>query len=243
MPKVSVNILTKNRAQLLGRALDSVLNQSFKDYEVIIIDDASTDETKSVLENYRSKTPLHYISQKESKGITANRQLALEESTGEYIVVLDDDDEWMDDEKLAKQVSYLDEHREVILVGGGIIISENKKRKLRPESDEQIRKTMLIRNNFFTSTVMFRKASALKAGGFIKDQYDFGEDYDLWLRLGKIGQKYNFQQAFAKYRLPHYNRARQKDFFRKQLWLINKEKLNYPGFLLASILLRLRIIL
>src|SRR5581483_3277770 len=119
------------------------------------------------------------------------------------IAYLDDDDEWIDQDKLKKQVEFLDSHQNYVLTGGGIKISESEI-KLRPETDEQIRKTMLLRNNFFTSTVMLRRSSALLAGGFIKDETDLAEDYDLWLRLGRIGKMHNFQAAFTRYTVSHY---------------------------------------
>lgn len=239
MPKVSVNILTKNRAELLTKALASIERQSFRDFEVLIINDGSTDGTKTYLENLKNIQAVHHP---KSVGITQGRQEALEKSAGEYVAILDDDDEWIDADKLKKQAEFLDKNPGYVLVGGGIVISQNKT-KLQPESDAEIRKTMLFKNNFFTSTVMFRKSSAIQAGGFVKDADDFAEDYDLWLRLGEIGKMYNFRQAFANYRLPNYNKARYKGFLSKQISLIRREKNNYPNFWLANFLLKLRTLL
>lgn len=244
MPKVSVIILTKNRAELLKKALASVQAQTFSDFEIVVINDGSTDDTSEVLSAFGEKG-LKIINHEISAGITASRQEALEKSAGEYIAVLDDDDEWMDGEKLKKQINFLESHPEVVLVGGGIRAESgirNYELRMRPETDPKIRKSMLIKNNFFTSTVMFRKSSALLAGGFIKDRDDFGEDYDLWLRLGKLGKMYNFQEAFANYRVPNYNRARVKAFLAKQLRLIYREKAYYPNSLMAKIVMYLRLL-
>ncbi len=247
MPKVSINILTKNRAQLLEKALFSVSKQTFKDYEIIVVNDGSTDETEEILKNFKFQiSNFKIIRHQESKGITQSRQEALLESSGEYIAVLDDDDEWVDSEKLAKQVKYLEENPEVVLCGGGIKKVTSYKLQVtsyRPEADTQIRKTMLLRNNFFTSTVMFRREVALQVGGFKADEDDFAEDYDLWLRLGKLGKMYNFQEPFTAYRVPNYNKARFKAFLRKQLRLIEREKQVYPLYYLARILLKLRLFL
>src|SRR3989344_5264263 len=184
MPKVSVNILTKNRAELLKKAYASVRAQTFTNYEVVVVNDGSTDETGTVLKELASQN-LNIITHETPQGITQSRQEALQTSTGEYVAILDDDDEWIDPDKLKKQAEFLDNHQDYILTGGGIEISnfqfpisneiQNPKSKIikhRPASDAGIRNTMLFRNNFFTSTVMFRRQAALKAGGFKKDEFD-----------------------------------------------------------------------
>jgi glycosyltransferase involved in cell wall biosynthesis len=265
MPLVSINILTKNRAELLRRALLSVAAQSFPDYEVVIVNDGSTDPTAELLKNFPPKADpplaekfknLKIIAHPVSLGIIKSRQEALEKSVGEYVAVLDDDDEWIDFDKLKKQVEFLDAHPDYVLVGGGIKVifnflsftkaSEDRKfsiLKTRPETDAQIRRTMLFRNNFFTSTVMFRREAAVKAGGFIKDADDLAEDYDLWLRLGKLGKMYNFPEVFTAYRAPGYNKERFQAFFRKQLRLIGRHKTNYPHYWPAALILKARLFL
>ena len=99
MPKLSINILTKNRAELLKKALDSVANQSFKDYEVVVVDDGSTDETQKVILSY-NHVIIKLLNHQSSLGITQSRQEALRASGGEYVAILDDDDEWIDPDKL-----------------------------------------------------------------------------------------------------------------------------------------------
>ncbi len=248
MTKVSVNILTKNRSQLLKLALDSVNAQSFKDFQVWIVDDASDDQHKKALEEFvsRSGPNLRMISHTEQMGITYSRQQALMMSEGDYVAILDDDDEWTDVDKLKKQVEFLDNHPDVVLVGGGINIVTGDKlqvTKFRPTEDEQIRKTMLFRNNFFTSTVMFRRFAAIKVGGFVNDGVDLAEDYDLWLRMGKLGKMANFNEVFAKYRQPNYNKEKKSAFLGKQLGLINKQKKDYPYAFFANILMKFRLFL
>jgi glycosyltransferase involved in cell wall biosynthesis len=242
--KVSINVLTKNRRRLLEKALLSVRNQNFKDYEIVVVNDGSTDDTQNILENLKIEN-LNIIKHESSVGITLSRREALLDSKGEYVAILDDDDEWIDEDKLAKQVKYLDKHQDCVVVGGGITISNIKYQisKFRPETDERIRNWMLLKNPFFTSTVMFRREATLKVGGFVKDDIDLGEDYDLWLRLGKIGKMYNFPEAFTLYAKPRYNKEKFKQFLRKQLRLIDRHAKDYPHHLLAKLILKARLIL
>lgn len=248
MPAVSINILTKNRVDLLKEALQSVARQNFSDYEVIIIDDGSTDSTEEQLKNLPF-SEFKVIRHEKSLGIIASRQEALETSRGEFVAVLDDDDVWVDTDKLKKQLEYFFAHPKCVLVGGGRMVFDPKKDTnkghlpyiTRPENDADIRRSMLFRNNFFTSTVMFKRQAAVQAGGFITDGIDVAEDYDLWLRLGKIGEMYNFQEVFDKYRLPSYNKDTIRKFYTKQAALIRKQKMYYPYYFFALLFIKIRI--
>ena len=108
-PKVTVIMPTMNRASLLPRSIDSVLSQNFTDYEFIIIDDGSTDNTKQVVEEYVKKDPrIRYIRYEKNQGIPTVRNRGIAEAKGEYIAWQDDDDEWLPG-KLEKTVKKLDE--------------------------------------------------------------------------------------------------------------------------------------
>jgi len=249
MPKVSINILTKNRAELLKKALASVEAQTFRDFEVVVVDDGSTDNTQEIIESFSAEgghLNIKIFKHPQSIGITLSRQEALGKSAGEYVAILDDDDEWVDVNKLKKQVEFLNTHPDCVLVGGGMRVEDRFQMtnyKFRPETDKIIRQTMLSRNNFFTSAVMFKRAAAIKAGGFIIDGADLAEDYDLWLRLGLLGKMRNFQEVFTAYRAPSYNKDKFKQFLQKQLTLISKHKNDYPGYWSAKIILVLRMFL
>src|SRR3990167_7894784 len=105
MPLVTVIIPTYNRFELLKKALVSVLNQSFEDFEVLIIDDCSQDQTSRIPE-YSADSRIRYIKNDRNKGMSAVRNIGIRNSKGTYIAFLDDDDEWMPD-KLEKQMSLL----------------------------------------------------------------------------------------------------------------------------------------
>ena len=106
MPKVSVVIPTHNRAGFLQAAIQSVLNQTFQDFEIIVVDDASEDQTTEIVRSF-SDPRIRYMRHESNKGQGASRNDGIRQASGEYIALLDDDDEWLP-EKLAKQVALLD---------------------------------------------------------------------------------------------------------------------------------------
>jgi glycosyltransferase involved in cell wall biosynthesis len=110
MPKVSIIIPTYNRADLLPRAVQSVINQTYKDWELLIVDDGSADNTKEVVEKFAKKDPRIKYFYEENKGQGAARNLGIKNAQGEYIAFLDSDDEWLS-EKLEKQINFLESHR------------------------------------------------------------------------------------------------------------------------------------
>lgn len=252
MPIVSVIILTKNREAQLPAALTSVKSQTLGDIEIVVVNDGSTDTTAAILATLQDTfSAVKIITHQASVGITQSRQEALQACTGKYVALLDDDDIWVDTHKLQKQVRYLDEHPDAVLLGGGMEVASAEesvtpgqmRQIFRPESDQIIRRTMLFRNNFLTSTVMFRREAALAAGGFIADAADLAEDYDLWLRLGLRGHMYNFPEVFVRYRQSLYTKDKFKAFLRKQLRLIQAHQGKYPHYWLARMLLVARLYL
>ena len=114
MPKVSVIIPTYNREEFITETIKSVLNQTYKDFEIIVVDDGSTDNTKQKLEPFKSKIKL--IEQKNSERAVA-RNNGVKSSSGEYIAFLDSDDLWIKN-KLENQVNFLDEKKDFILTYG-----------------------------------------------------------------------------------------------------------------------------
>ncbi len=252
MPKVSINILTKDRLELLKKALASVWSQTFTDFEVVVVNDGSADQTEKYLKNFLLRQDfggqvrfknLKILNHKQSLGITKSRQEALSASSGEYVAFLDDDDQWIDQDKLKKQVEFLDSHPEYVLVGGSVSVLRLKSKVLslnRPLDNKTIRRTMLLRNNFFTSTVMVRRQEALQAGGFASDSTDLAEDYDLWLRIGLLGKMANFADVFALYRKSDYNKYKLGLFFDKQSVLIRRYKKQYPLAFVSGLILKFR---
>lgn len=124
--KVSVIIPTYNRAEFISDAIESVLNQTFEDYEIIIVDDGSTDNTKQIVQSYTSKVKYYY---QEQSGVSSARNYGIKAATGEYIAFLDSDDQFLP-QKLEKQVEVLENNPRIGIVYSPHII-------WHPESDEK----------------------------------------------------------------------------------------------------------
>lgn len=131
-PKVSVLIATYNRANLISRAIQSVLEQTLKDLEVIVADDGSTDNVAEVVKEWQARDSRIKYTRSEHVGrISKISNFGLREAKGEYIAILDDDDYWATPDKLKKQAEFLDKNSEYVGCGGGyIVIDENGKEKV-----------------------------------------------------------------------------------------------------------------
>jgi glycosyltransferase involved in cell wall biosynthesis len=232
--KISIVIITHNRENLLPFAIESVLKQKFSDFELVIIDDASTDNTEGVVNKYLKDERVKYHKVSKCGSISQVRNKAWSYVNGEYIAVLDSDDIWCDDLKLTKQYEFLENNKDTILVGSGatlIDVQNNKiKNVIKPVFDVDIRKEFLIKNPFFHSSVMFRFDVVKQLGGY-DEKIKYGEDLDLWLRMGAIGKLHNLPEVLIKYRI-HDDNESSKHFFGAivgVLKIINKNRKKY-GF-------------
>ena len=188
MPKVSVVIPTHNRASFLQAAIQSVLNQTFQDFEVIVVDDASEDQTAEVVRRF-SEPRIWYIRHEINKGQGASRNDGIRRASGEYIALLDDDDEWLP-EKLAKQVALLDSSSSQV----GMIytwysqIDASSKRvigRVIPEKRGRVFEELCLNNWIGTcSTVLVRRV-CFETVGVFDEELAAGADYDMWLRIAK----------------------------------------------------------
>ena len=236
-PKVSIIIPTYNRVKMLEKSIESVFAQSYKDWELIIIDDASNDETEERMKQLSSREKsVRYmrIPKIEGKGISEYLNIGLRNSKGEYIARIDDDDFWCHKDKLKMQVEFLDENPEYVVVGGGVIlVDENGTelfRYLKKETDEEIRRFALFSNPFTHATVMFRKETAIKLGGYRIMKHV--EDMELWLRMGKVGKLYNMKEYFITYMTAGQNKSflQQRENSRTVVDVVKMHGKHYPNF-------------
>lgn len=191
-PKVSVIVGSYNNARFLPACLDSLLHQTYADFEVLVVDDCSNDHSLKIAQEYsRSDARIRVISTEKNEGVTNTKHLGLRAAEGEYVAILDSDDVALP-ERLERQVAWLDSHLETVLVAGnyGIIDAEGKiikRRKKVPRDDLSIRWWLTFGNCLIHSTVMYRRQPAVDNGAY--DRYYFhGEDLDLYTKLLRVGK-------------------------------------------------------
>jgi glycosyltransferase involved in cell wall biosynthesis len=237
-PLISIVLPTCNRLDFLMRSIDSIKAQTYENWELLIVDDISDDGTKEAMEELQKKDSrinYHRIKVDSTPGISKYLNYGISKSKGKYIARLDDDDFWCMNDKLKMQVEFLENNLDYVLVGGGmIIIDENgneKFRYLKNEKDEEIREKALMANPFTHAAVMFRKDVVESIGGY--KNWLHAEDWDLWLRLGKVGKFHNFKEYFGKYLVAGQNLSFK--YQRRQakiiLKIIKTHKKDYPHFL------------
>lgn len=245
MFNVSIITITYNRASYIKEAIDSVLNQSFKDFELIVLDDCSTDNTEEIVKSYFDEKIKYFKNDKQLR-IAASRNKAIDLCGGKYIAVLDSDDIWYDTEKLKKQIEFLENNKEYALVGTNAIFINDKGEEIKKSSvkieDKEIRKSILLRNQFFHSSVLFSKDVFINLGNY-DENLKIGEDYDLFLRIGQKYKFANLKDYSTKYRV-HSGSICVSDKIKASndtMKIIKKYRTNYPNFFFSLMKSYLRI--
>lgn len=210
-PSVSIILPTFNRADRLKKAIESALTQTYEDFELIAIDDGSCDDTQAILLEYAKKDARVCIIRNEKNiGLVRSLNKGIQYAKGIYIARLDDDDFWLDKEKLHKQAAFFEKNPDYALTGGGQIRVDERGKEIGrfvfPETNETIRHHMLFNNPFAHTSVLFRKKSWEQAGGY-DESLDFSEDWDLWMKLACLGKCYNFKEYFVCYLEGSQNRS------------------------------------
>ncbi len=249
-PLVSILLPTYKDARHLRRAIESVLMQTHKNWELIIIDDGLSREPLEIVREYKEKDQrIFHLKNENNLGIQKSLNVGLASAKGKYIARIDDDDEWIDAEKLEKQARFLEENQEYVLVGTNAQIVDEEGKVLAtyamPSDDASLRNRMLSKNCFIHSSIVALKSATEKVGKYDETENSRHiEDYDLWLRLGKIGKLQNLRFVGVRIMI-HENSLTSKNRVlqaRRMFSLIGKYKNSYPRFLLSKKILLLRII-
>jgi glycosyltransferase involved in cell wall biosynthesis len=186
-PKVTVIVASYNNARYLPACLDSLLHQTFTDFEALVVDDCSTDNSLEICQQYSKRDPrIRVITTEKNRGVIYTKHLGLEEAHGDYVAVLDSDDVALP-QRLAKQAAWLDSHPDTVLVAGyyGVIDANDqviKRQKKAPLNDTSIRWWLTFGTCLIHSTVMYRREPALACGGY-DIAFVHGEDIDLMSKL------------------------------------------------------------
>jgi glycosyltransferase involved in cell wall biosynthesis len=181
-PLVSVVIPTYNRAWILTEAIKSVLSQTFENYELIVVDDGSTDNTRLLLDSFKD---IRAISQK-NKGVSAARNSGIEAAAGDYLAFLDSDDLWLP-EKLASQMAFFKTHPEAMICQTQEIWIRNG-RRINPKRRHRKASGMFFERSLdlclVSPSAVIIKKDLLDDVGRFDEMLPACEDYDLWLRIG-----------------------------------------------------------
>lgn len=200
-PKVTVMMMTYNTQAYLNEAIESILNQTYKNFELIIYDDGSTDKTPDIIHSYKDSR-IRYIRSEENHGVAYARSHALLLTRGEYVAVQDADDSSYP-HRLEKQVDYLDRHRDIVLLGSSYEIINSQGHLVNtiyvPTDLISIRWHLLFGGCFANSSVMFRLDKILEIGGY-DEKVLAGADYDLLIRIGAKYKLKQLKEVLVKHR-------------------------------------------
>lgn len=227
--QVSVLLSTKDRADSLEAAVASVLAQEAISFELIVVDDGSTDHTGQVLERLAGDDRIRVLHHEHSRGLPAALNRAAVQARGVCLARIDDDDHWTRPDKLARQWAEFERNPDLVLLGTGY--RDEWGREIRnPAGDREIRKQMLFRCPFCHPSVMIRTSAFRSAGGY-DEALSYGEDWELWLRLGKAGRLANLDllavnKAGGTETLSARNFKRQLDL---AVSLAQTHEADYPG--------------
>jgi glycosyltransferase involved in cell wall biosynthesis len=216
-PLVSIVIPVHNGEEYIKEAIDSCLNQTYKNIEIIVVDDKSTDNTLKILKEYRDKITVISVEKQNGLGNVIN--IGIRASKGQYIARMDADDV-MYPSRIEKQVEYMQEHPKCVAVGGQIdIIDENGKvidyRKYAIE-DKDIKRNRFLHQPFAHPAVMLRKSTLEEVGLYPENMWKV-EDVQLFFLLSQKGEFHNVEDTVLKYRVTFKTESQSKmlDHFKK----------------------------
>jgi len=201
---VAVIIPCYNSSKYIRKTLDSVLNQNYKDLEIVAIDDSSKDETKKILESYVPKIRVLSHPNNANLGQAASSNLGIIETKSDLIAFLDSDDVWYPN-KIEEQVRIFQKCSDIGLVyTNGYVIDENDKilYKLLPDDfqEENIRGEILLKCYIKTPSTVMVKREELKKAGLFKPYLRNGQDHDMWIRMSEVTKFYYIPNTLAAYR-------------------------------------------
>jgi glycosyltransferase involved in cell wall biosynthesis len=203
-PLVSVLVATYNSEDFIEKTLDSLLEQTYKDLEILVCDDTSSDSTVNIVKSYQEKDNRIVLMQNSKNlGISLNMNNGIHKAKGEYIAILDADD-WAYPYRIEEQVKVMEQDKNVVLCSGYMhICDENlnvKTLRKYPLTDKEIRKAIVRYNPISHPASMWRKSAILKTSLYNK-RFPINRDYDLLVRISEFGKYQNIPKPLIKYRV------------------------------------------
>lgn len=201
-PCVSVLMPVYDGERYLEEAIQSILNQTFRDFELIIINDGSTDGTAPIIERYRRADGRVRAFEQANHGLAATLNRGLELARGDYVVRMDQDDVSLPD-RLAVQTAFMSANRHVGICGTWIETFDRLNRTVLrlPTDDATIRSWLLFESVLPHPSVIMRREALSSAGLFYDETCMHAEDYDLWVRASRHTALANVPEVLLRYRL------------------------------------------
>jgi glycosyltransferase involved in cell wall biosynthesis len=232
--KVSVILTTYNSAAFVERAINSILTQTYPIYEIVVVDDASTDETISTVKKYLRGNSLKVIQSKHNMGPSFSRNKGLKYITGEFFAFMDSDDHWAPD-RLAVMVQALNTSKSDVVYCNQEIVDNNGSKlgiqsdsyPMRPTKNEKFMDFIFKRNVIGTSAVLARSSIAKKV--LFDETLRSAEDYDFWIRYASTGSSFHYiEKPLVYYRVHEFNISKDRE-----LALISTQKVLIKNHSLA----------
>jgi glycosyltransferase involved in cell wall biosynthesis len=203
-PLVSVIMPVYNAQRYVAAAVESILNQSFSDFELLITDDGSRDRSLKILQSYAARDARIQLYSQANQGLTRTLNQMIHKARGQYIAILEHDDIALPN-RLADEVAFLDQHPEVVCVSGAHDLIDEAGRFLNclqlPQTNLEIQQAALAGHGSMCHPgAMMRRSALLQVGGY-HEGMGLAHDLDLWLRLGELGELANLPQPVVRYRL------------------------------------------
>ena len=195
-PRLSVLMCVYNAAEFLRQSIDSVLNQTFTDFELLIGEDGSTDDSFKIISEYEDPR-IRIFRNSQNRGIVYTCNQLIRESRGEYLGRHDSDD-ISRPQRFQKQMDFFEKHPDITVCGTNVkVFGEKKQTKFYPQSNEEIKAYMILNNPFCTSTVIFKKP---ENDLFFRNSLEPSEDYGFFFELSKFCQIANLSEHLLNYR-------------------------------------------
>ena len=216
-PLVSVLIPVYNCSDYIDIAVKSILDQSYDNLEIIVIDDGSTDDTWVKLKKFQDSR-LRVLRNKENLKIVGTLNKGIQLASGKYIARMDGDDFSYAD-RIEKQVNYLERNPDTVVVGGAIEVCDANMNLINhrkyPTTDEAVRSKIFRYNPFAHPAVLIRR-SAIDSIGY---ELNWAEDYNMWFKLGRIGKLANLDSTVLKLRTHPGSVSQSKVAYQEKLTL------------------------
>lgn len=204
-PMISVLMPVYNTERYVAQTIDSILAQTYRDFEFLILSNGSTDRSLSMIEPYAARdSRIRLFHWQQVQTVSRARNFLLQKSQGELVAVMDADDLALPD-RLARQLEFLQREPTIVCVGGAHGIIDEQGRLLTwlqlPQTDAEIQRLALAgHGSICHPAAMIRRSAILAVGGY-NESLQSAEDLDLWLRLGEIGKLANLPEPILKYRI------------------------------------------